>query len=264
MSNSLLQSQIDAAQAYDSLFVPALFGQWTKRVVDASQLLTGQKALDVACGTGVLAQEMASRVGVQGSIVAVDPNPGMLSVARDNAPGINWQESAAENLPFPDQAFDAVLSQFGLMFFQNRAKSIGEMLRVLKHPGRLAVAVWDAIENIPGYAAELALIERLAGSAAAEAVRAPFVLGDRDFLRTLFLEAGAVSVEVTTLRGIARFPSIRTMVEAELRGWLPVMGVELSTELVDNILPEAESALAAYKTADGTILFTHTSWKMRR
>lgn len=119
----------------------------------------------------------------------------------------------------------------------------------------MAVAVWDSLDNIPAYAAEVALLERMAGRQAADALRAPFVLGNPKDLATLFSEAGAASVEITTQHGTAQFPSIRTMVEADLRGWLPVMGVLLKEEQIGRILQEAERALSSYATADGRATF---------
>src|SRR5262245_53959717 len=113
------------------------------------------------------------------------------------------------------------------MFFTDRDKAIHEMLRVMVPGGRCAVAVWDAIENIAPFAALVALLDRISGKAAGDALRAPFVLGDRRALAALFSGAGATFVDVTTRQGPARFPSTRELVEAELRGWLPVMGVVL-------------------------------------
>lgn len=71
----------------------------------------------------------------------------MLAVARQLEPAVDWREGFAESLPFPDESFDAVVSQFGLMFFTDRRQALREMLRVLVPGGRLAVAVWDSLEN---------------------------------------------------------------------------------------------------------------------
>lgn len=255
MSAPTLQAQIDAAYAYEALFVPALFGQWAAKVADAAQLKSGQRVLDVASGTGILAREIASRTGSLGRVVGIDPSPGMNAVARKLAPALEWREGAAESLPFPDGSFDAVVSQFGLMFFTDRRQALREMLRVLTPEGRLVIAVWDSLENMPAYASEVALVERMAGQQAADALRAPFVLGDRKELATLFSETGVASAQVTTHRGTARFPSIRTMVEADLRGWLPVMGVILGEDQIEHMLQEARSALGSFAAANGEVAF---------
>lgn len=251
MSESTLQAQIDAANAYEALFVPALFGQWAPKVADAVRIQPDERALDVACGTGILAREIASRIGARGHVAGVDPSPGMIAVAGRMAPGIEWREGVAESLPFPAGSFDVVVSQFGLMFFPDRRRALGEMARVLAAGGRLAVAVFDDLDSMPAYAAEVALLERMAGQQAADALRAPFVLGDRDELARLFSQAGFAAVEIATHAGTARFPTIRTMVEADLRGWLPVMGVVLTEEQIDHVLAGADQALSAYATERG-------------
>jgi protein-L-isoaspartate O-methyltransferase len=254
MSNPALEIQVEAAKAYEALFVPALFSQWAPRVVDAAGVSAGQRVLDVACGTGVLAREAHLRTGPTGDIVGLDRSAGMLAVAKELAPSIDWRQGAAESMPFPDASFDVVLSQFGLMFM-DREQAIREMLRVLKPAGRLAVAVWDDVENIPAFRAEIELIERLAGPRAANAVRAPFGLGNREHLALLFNGAGAGPVTITTLQGVAHFPSARVLVEADLRGWLPVVGVNLSEELIASVLAEAERVLAPYAKPDGQVAF---------
>lgn len=256
MSDPTLQAQIVAANAYESLFVPALFGQWASKVADAAHLRPGERLLDVACGTGILAREIASRIGPVGRVAGVDPNPGMIAVARRLAPAIEWREGVAESLPFPDGSFDAVVSQFGLMFFTDRRRALGEMLRVLvPRVGRLAVAAWASLDDMPAYATEVALLDRMAGRQAADALRAPFVLGNPEDLATLFSDAGVTSTEIRTHHGTARFPGIRSMVEADLRGWLPLMGVVLGEEQIGRILQDAEQALSSYVTADGRAEF---------
>jgi hypothetical protein len=141
------------------------------------------------------------------------------------------------------------------------------MLRVLTRGGRLAIAVWDSLQNIPAYAAAVELLQRIAGEHAANALRAPFVLGDRNELNKLFSEVAMKSIEITTHSGMALFPSIRVMVEADLKGWLPVMGINFSEEQIDQILDEAEDALGAYATSDGKVrlglVFQHILSRLR-
>lgn len=255
MSEPGPEALVEAARAYEGLFVAALFGQWLPLVLDAAQIAPGQRLLDVACGTGVLARAAVVRIGSNACVAGVDPGAGMLAVARELAPEIDWRQGVAEALPFPDQSFDIVGCQFGLMFFTDRAQALREMFRVLRPGGRLVVVTWDALANIPAFAAEVALLDRLAGTHAADALRAPFVLGDRDELADLVRGAGATAVSVTTHRGRARFPSLRVMVEADLRGWLPVMGVVLDEPTIDRILGDAERAMGACVNPDGRVEF---------
>jgi len=255
MTNPEFEAQVAAAEAYEDLFVPALFREWAPRVAAAAALGPGDQVLDVACGTGILARTAAALVSPGGVVTGVDLNPGMLTVAARLASGIRWQQGTAEALPFPDQVFDAVVSQFGLMFFPDRVGAIREMGRVLTRGGRLAVAVWDSLTNTPAFAAEVALLERTAGADAANALRLPFVLGDRQELARLFASAGLPAAKISTHPGTGRFPSIRTMVEADLRGWMPLVGIVLDDELIETILVEAETALARFRASDGSVVF---------
>ena len=254
MSDSLARA-VDAARDYERLHVNALFGQWVEPVLDAAKVVAGHRLLDVACGTGVLARAAHARVGPTGAVTGLDIAPGMLAVAADIESGVTWIEGDAGALPFDDDTFDVVVSQFGLMFFPDKVRAIREMLRCLRPGGLVAVAVWDGLERSEAYPISVDLLERRAGSAAADALRAPFVLGDTGELRGLFEDAGAVVVSMDTQHGTASFPSIRSMVEADLRGWLPVLGVHLDDDVVDSILDAAEDALSAYKTSAGAMVF---------
>ncbi|MGD8330244.1 MAG: methyltransferase domain-containing protein [Acidobacteriota bacterium] len=255
MHEPIPAAEIQAAEAYEDLHVAALFAEWAPRVLDAAEVGPGADVLDVACGTGVVARAALGRVGESGSVTGLDRNRAMLAIGERLAPAADWRCGDAAELPFEDQSFDAVVSQFGLMFFADRGAAIAEMYRVTRRGGRLVVAVWDALEASPAYPIEVELLERLAGSPAAEALRAPFVLGDAGELSGLFEEAGVADTTAATIVGTARFPSVRSMVEADLRGWLPVMGVHLEEEVIARILSEAESALARFVTADGALVF---------
>lgn len=254
MTATKLDNDIAAARAYDALFVPALFGQWATIVADAARVAPGDRVLDVACGTGVLTRAIQKRIGMTGRITGLDCNAGMLTVAEELSPGVAWQQGVAESMPFADASFDVVVCQFGLMLMDPVA-AIREMLRVVVPKGRLVATVFDRVENIPPYAAEIDLLERRSGRAASDALRIPFSLGDKTALSEAFEAAGAQSSVIRTVKGIARFPDARTMVESDLRGWLPLMGVALSEEEVARILDEAQEALAPHVTHDDGIAF---------
>jgi ubiquinone/menaquinone biosynthesis C-methylase UbiE len=243
----------NGAETYEEFLVPALFQEWAERVVDAAQIETGQHVLDVACGTGVLARAAAKRVGPKGSVIGLDVNEGMLAVAERKAPQILWKQGRAESLPFDDHRFDVVVSQFGLMFFQDRSAAIHEMSRVLVPSGRLAVAVWDKLENTPGFAALVALLERLFGTKTAETLSAPFSVGNMETLLPLFRNSNLQDVQVTTINGTARFSSIRSWVFIETKGW--TLGNNIDEDQYEHLLEEAERELQPYVISDGTVEF---------
>ena len=91
MKDNVLHDQIAAARAYEELHVPALFQQWSVSVLDAARIEPGHRVLDVACGTGVLAREAWARVGPAGCVAGLDPDPGMLAVAEQLAPMVEWR-----------------------------------------------------------------------------------------------------------------------------------------------------------------------------
>lgn len=250
MTHPAVRRDLDAADGYQDLLVPALMQEWAPRVADAAGIHPGDRVLDVACGTGVLTREAARRAEPTGTVTGLDLSPEMLAVAARLNPTLRWQQGSANALPFPDQSFDAVVSQFGLMFFPDQVGSLREMRRVLVPGGRLAVAVWGSLADTPAYAAETELVERLAGKEAGDALRAPFVLGDPSRLAELCAAAGFVDTLVTLQPGRGRFPSIRTMVEVDVRDWLRIVGITLDDQLIERILREAETELLPLLTME--------------
>ncbi|MGJ3237125.1 MAG: class I SAM-dependent methyltransferase [Anaerolineae bacterium] len=243
-----------AAEVYDAFFVPALFQQWASRIADAADFQTGHDVLDVACGTGVLTRTVAERVGPTGEVIGLDNNEDMLTVAQRKAPHIRWQHGKAEALPFDDASFDVVVSQFGLMFFEDRAVAIQEMTRVLKPDGRLVVAVWDSLTNTPGYAAMVELLQRLFGHDIANGLRAPYVLGDTQQLRSLFNVPELVQVDILTQQGHARFPSIESWVHTDIKGW--TLADQIDDTQYTQLLHEAKTTLSHFVGTDGEVIFS--------
>ncbi|MBV7379153.1 methyltransferase domain-containing protein [Maritimibacter dapengensis] len=242
-----------AAEIYDAFFVPALFGAWAGQLCDAAGVSSGEKVLDVACGTGATAREALAQVGARGHVTGLDRNDGMLAVAAARTPDVDWVEGMAEDLPFEDACFDRVLCQFGLMFFDDRAAALREMRRVLRPGGRLGLSVWDRAEASPGYARMIGLIGDMFGAEAADALRAPFVLGDRDALRRVLADGRLGDARVETVAGEARFSSIREWVRMDVRGWT-------LSDLIDDagfeaLVAAAEGACADFVGDGGVVRF---------
>lgn len=126
-----------------------VFEAWAQALVDETGVEPGDRVLDVASGTGVVARLAARRVGQQGRVVASDVSAAMLGYAASlpTAPGaaaIERVEAPVTALPFPDGSFDAVLCQQGLPFFSDRPGAATEMRRVLRPGGVAGLSVWAA------------------------------------------------------------------------------------------------------------------------
>jgi SAM-dependent methyltransferase len=196
----------------------------------------------------------AAIVGPAGRVTGLDVNPDMLAVALRKTREINWREGRAEQLPFDDASFDAVVSQFGFMFFEDRPRALVEMMRVLKPGGRMAVAVCSAVEGSPGYAAFANLLDRLFGEKIGNAFRAPFVLGDAGELRRIAEAAGIEGASVEEHNGTVRFRSIAELVATE-RACVWTLGGVLDDEQFDRLLRESEQALRPFADGTGTVSF---------
>lgn len=245
------QVSAQAAKIYEEFYIPGLFAEWAPRVIDAARLVVGQQVLDIACGTGVLAQAVANRVGPSGSTVGIDINEGMLNIAREKGPAIEWRNAPAENLPFNDLSFDSVVSQFGLMYFEDQRLALTEMMRVLKPGGTLAIAVWDKLENCPGYGIEEQLFIRVLGDEFAD--ESPYSLGDTQKLKHLFASSGIADAQIQTHTGTARFASIDEWIYTDVNGWTIEDAVE--GDDYDRLLREAKKDLAQFVTPEGTVAF---------
>jgi ubiquinone/menaquinone biosynthesis C-methylase UbiE len=133
-----------APENYEQFFVPVIAAPLATELIDTAALGLGERVLDVACGTGVVARLAAERVGATGTVAGIDLNPGMLAVARSvthPSVAIEWHDTSAEAIPLPDEAFDVVLCQMGLQFVADKLAALREMQRVLAPGGRLIINV---------------------------------------------------------------------------------------------------------------------------
>ena len=255
MNQEISEELVEAGRGYEKLFVPALFEAWTQHLVDGAGIREGSHVLDVACGTGVLARNALARAGASGRVVGADPAPGMLAAAREIEPSIDWVLCSAEALDVANETFDCVISQFGMMFFEDRRKAADEMLRALKPGGSLAIAVWRSVEHNPAYADIISVLEEQVGTAAADALRLPYSLGNAETVTGVLEGSGFADLTVESKTESARFPSSRQMVEAELRGWLPLFDIFLSDDKINEVLIESDKRLGKYAGPLGEAVF---------
>lgn len=244
-----------AASWYQKLLVPALFEQWTGAILDEVQLNTTDRLLDIACGTGVLARAAADQLGTEEYVTGLDLNPGMLKVAGELNPNIEWHKGAAEELPWEDRTFDAVVCQFGLMFFENRKQALQEMCRVLKSDGSLVATVFNSLDHNPGYEGIIKVYDEIAGREVAETLQFPFSFGDVEKLVDLCSVSGIESAKVITHTKEAHFQDARTMVLADVKGWFPLAGISLGQKKIAQIVKRAEKELSDFVKPDGSVIF---------
>jgi SAM-dependent methyltransferase len=133
---------------YETHLVPLIFAVYAKDLADRLRTGTPSRVLEVACGTGVVTRALAAALPANASIIATDLNQAMLDHARTlGPPGIEWRQADALQLPFGDGEFDAVVCQFGVMFFPDKPKAFSEARRVLRPGGVFLFNVWDRIED---------------------------------------------------------------------------------------------------------------------
>ena len=134
---------------YEQYLVPLIFQPYADDIARRVAALRPSQVLEIAAGTGVVTRAMASTLPAAVSIVATDLNQAMLdhASARGTSRPVEWRQADAMHLPFDDEAFDAVVCQFGAMFFPDKGSAFAETRRVLRPGGVFLFNVWDRIEE---------------------------------------------------------------------------------------------------------------------
>ena len=259
-----------AAETYEQYFVPAMFVPWATILLRHASLRRGERVLDVACGTGIVARLAAPLVSSNGHVVALDLNQAMLAVAcAQPAPSgatITWQEGNAMALPAPDRSFDAVLCQHGLQFIPDRARAVSEMRRVLVPGGRALVIVLQALAGHPLFEALITSVARHL-SLPISAVMTPFALCDADELRGLFISAGFEKVDVVPESTKVRFPEPERfvpLVATSAAAAVPAFAelhAPARESLLEAVSAEVEPTVRRFRDADSVAfpMFAHVA-----
>jgi ubiquinone/menaquinone biosynthesis C-methylase UbiE len=253
--------QQNPAQLYESHLVTHMFRPFARDLVARAAPQPGERVLDIACGTGVVARLIAPLVGPSGSVTGLDLNPGMLAVARECAEAegmeITWQSGNAITLPFTDGAFDLVVCHQGLQFFSDKTAALREMRRVLAPSGRALVSSWSPVTDNPvNQIFDEIAVRKLGFTPGA----VPFGLGGANVLEAYARESGFVEVSVASVGLTVRWPSYAEFLQRTILGAvaavpaLAAMSPEVRADLIRAYADEATSQISAY--LDGEALNT--------
>ncbi len=200
------------AHIYQEYFVPAVFGPWADELLHRAGVSTGDRVLDLGCGTGVVTRKAAMLASSSGHVTGLDFNPAMLAVARevkldDGSAAVDWIEGSAIEIPLPDTSFDLVTAQQMLQFVPDRGAMLREANRVLVPGGRVAIGVWAGPEAHPLHVEMDEVIARHVGQST---LMAGMVFSDPRELDALISENGLDLLSNEFITKDAHFPGPAT------------------------------------------------------
>jgi ubiquinone/menaquinone biosynthesis C-methylase UbiE len=234
-----------------------MFAPVTQALVDDAQVRHSAAVLDVATGPGEPALSIAALVGPEGKVAGIDHAPEMVASARRAAEAqgytnARFEVASADRLPFDAATFDAVVSRFGAMFFPSPVGAVGEMLRVLKPGGKLALAVWRSAEDNPFFHVLQQAVDRYFDST--PDVQDTFRFSDFGKLRDILGEAGALapaerllSFTIHARVSAEEFWTMRCQMSQTLREKVAM----LSPDRLAEARRDALAALHAYSNGSG-------------
>ena len=246
----------DGPEAYERSIVPAFSGAWAKDLVKRAALKKGERVLDVACGTGIVARYATKSVGENGQVAGVDVNDVMIDKARqisaDTGKAIDWRQGDIAALPFSDKEFDAVLCQQGLQYFPDRELALKEMFRVLVPGGRIILSVWRPIQYFPFYIALHKALGRYVNADAALTLASAFTHGDTELLKSLCNNAGFRNIHIRLVIKQMRSPSLEEFFYGGMAA-SPFAGAILALDdtIRNKMLQSIEEPLLNYIDDDG-------------
>lgn len=196
MSEAPLFAATTFTEIYERALVGPLFRPFAEQLLARLQPTPEDTLIDVACGTGIVARLARERLGPDARIVGVDIAPAMLAVAQSVDHTIDWRQGNATALPVDTaERFTLLTCHQGLQFMPDKTAVVREMRRVLAPGGRLGIATWRSLDDLPRVRELNAVVERHVGPIA----DARHSLGDADALRRLLVDDGFTGVEVETL-----------------------------------------------------------------
>ena len=229
---------------YDRYLGPVLFESYAQDLVERVNVSEGGRLLEIACGTGIVTRHLRDRLPPGVKIIATDLNEAMINYARQKFradENVEWKPADALDLPFGDESFDAVVCQFGLMFFPDKQQGVNEAFRVLKSHGQYIVSVWDDIEHVDLAKATETVIKQFFPENPPDFYDVPFSFHEPDRLRSVLTTAGFREIKIE----VVPFPCVSASALDAAHGLIhgnPV--ITAINERDPAKAPEIEAALA--------------------
>jgi ubiquinone/menaquinone biosynthesis C-methylase UbiE len=235
-------------QFYDRFLVPLIFEPYAADLAARVRAKRELRALELACGTGVVTEKLARALGADDRLTASDLNPDMINIARRKLPDdgrVTWKVIDATSLPFDDGEFDAIVCQFGCMFFPDRAKAMSEARRVLRAGGQIVFNAWDRLDQCPVLATADAEIRAAFPADPPRFYEVPFGMFEREPIVELMRQAGFDEISVDTLRLTGTRLSARDIAAGIVRGGPFVSEIQKRGGDVDAVIERVARKLAA-------------------
>ena len=247
MDQQQIQTTTAPSEIYERYMVPAIFDRWSEALLSVVDLQPGERVLDLACGTGVVARMAAPMVQPGGEVFGVDFNGAQIATARTIDSSIDWREGDAGALPYADQEFDLVVCQQGFQFFPDRVQAVKEIHRVLKPGGRVGITVWSSIGASPGYLAIANALGKTVGASAAGLLDELFAFPSSDEVGRCFADGGFPDATVDSLEIDAVFRSAEEFTRAIAVGSIMRRTpTQFSEETLDLMAAEVAAEMAQY------------------
>lgn len=231
---------------YDRYLGPLIFDAYAADLAHRLTVPADGHVLETAAGTGIVTRALHNTLPAEVRIVATDLNEPMLEYAKTKfgpADNVAFQLADAQSLPFPAHAFDAVVCQFGIMFFPDKLRALREARRVLKPGGTLLFNVWDSLDHNHLVRTVIETLATMFPTDPPAFFQTPYGYYSLDAIKAVMAEAGFGDIDIAVLPRESTCPTARHVA----LGY--VAGTPLSLQLADRSTPSLEDTILAVEQA---------------
>lgn len=239
-------------ETYDRYMGPIFMQPYAADLVERLPSFVVARVLELACGTGIVTRQLRDALPKSTSLVATDLNVPMIDHARRKfspEEAVEWKQADATALPFPDCSFDAVVCQFGIMFFPDKRAAVREVHRVLAPRGTFMFNVWDAMERNELTLMAHETIRTFFRDNPPDFYQIPFGFHDPDAIRTLLDACGFQEVRLTVVPKACMSQSAEDAATGLVKG-TPIIGQILERNPLA-VTPIVEAVAAAIRSRCG-------------